>query len=589
MSEPRAHRLRQLFDAALERSPCHRADFLDSACGSDTDLKQRVRAMLAAAAPEAVAPRPEGPGTRIGPYKLLQQIGEGGAGVVFLAEQDEPVQRRVAIRIVTGGLDPRQVLARFEQEREALAVMDHPNIARVLDAGTTASGRPYFVMELVKGAPIVDYCDQNQLSIDERLELFARVCEAVQHAHGKGILHRDLKPANVLVGTLDGRPMAKVVDFGIARATALAPSDRTPSTARLQVFGTLPYRSPEQLEGSLDIDTRSDVYALGVMLYELSTGRTPFDAATIHGARSGEPQGLRRETEPTCPSARLGQSRDTLASIAASRRVAPERLVRMLRGGLDWIVLRALARDRTRRYATAHGLALDVRRFLAGEAVLAASPGAGHRLRTLVRRHRSAATAVVLVVVALLVGVVAFAWRAGVARAQRDFARTSEQAARQAEAAAVAKADLAEAQAIVALGAIQQIVVRTSGLQVPGTEGYRRGLLDLALAAVGTVADIWERHPAEPLVVTPRPAGQLQVDHERRLARARCFARCAQATPADQPDLASGFRRAAVQQLRAAIGHGYRDHLQLTTHPDLAPLQAEPEFQALVAKLVGPR
>ena len=281
MADSKHDHFKHLCDRALELPAKARAAYLDSKCGGDAELKQRVLAMLAAAVGEhvgaaptgpkqaaasdgaaATAPLVEGPGSRIGPYKLLQQIGEGGFGAVFMAEQQKPVERKVALKIIKLGMDTRQVVARFEQERQALALMDHPHIARVLDAGATDTGRPYFVMDLVKGAPIVEYCDKNNLTIDERLALFAQVCSAVQHAHSKGIIHRDLKPSNILVGTQDGKPQAKVIDFGIAKATSSKLTDKTLFTEHQQIIGTLQYMSPEQAEGSLDIDTRTDVYSL---------------------------------------------------------------------------------------------------------------------------------------------------------------------------------------------------------------------------------------------------------------------------------------------------------------------------------------
>jgi eukaryotic-like serine/threonine-protein kinase len=442
MTDARHAELKQLFDHALELPSAARAAFLDSRCAHDAELKQRLLAMLAGAddahflsaptggerrdGPEQAALR-EGPGTRLGPYKLLQQIGEGGFGVVFLAEQEQPVTRKVALKIVKLGMDTRQVIARFEQERQALAIMDHPNIARVLDAGATATGRPYFVMDLVKGDPIVEYCDKNSLAIDQRLELFAQVCNAVQHAHGKGIIHRDIKPSNVLVGTSDGRPRAKIIDFGIAKATSQKLTDKTLFTEHQQVIGTLQYMSPEQAEGSLDIDTRTDVYSLGVMLYELLTGSTPFDKATVKDAVYGELRRMIREVDPPRPSTRLSESSERLASIAAHRRVEPKRLGLLLRGDLDWIVMKALEKDRARRYETANGLAADVARHLAGEAVVAAPPSRSYRLRKLVRRNRGVVTAALTVAASLLVGVVAFAWQASIARAERDRAIAAEE------------------------------------------------------------------------------------------------------------------------------------------------------------------
>ncbi|MBL8755418.1 MAG: serine/threonine protein kinase [Planctomycetes bacterium] len=434
-------RLRQLFDQALDLPAGGRADFLAKACAGDDDLRRRVLAMLGAAddgnflsaptgplgaAGDGPAVLREGPGTRIGPYKLLQQIGEGGFGVVFLAEQEQPVARMVALKIVKLGMDTRQVIARFEQERQALALMDHPNIARVLDAGATDTGRPYFVMDLVKGDPIVDYCDRNRLTLGERLALFTQVCHAVQHAHGKGIIHRDLKSSNVLVGTSDGRPLAKVIDFGIAKATSQKLTDKTLFTEHQQVVGTLQYMSPEQAAGSLDIDTRTDVYSLGVLLYELLTGSTPFDRKTIQDAMLGEIQRMIREVDPPRPSTRLSDSHDTLASIAAHRRVEPARLGLLLRGDLDWIVMMALEKDRGRRYGTADGLAADIARHLAGEPVVAAPASRTYRLRKFVRRHRGKVLAGALVALSLLGGIVVSGWQARVAAVEAKRALDAE-------------------------------------------------------------------------------------------------------------------------------------------------------------------
>ncbi len=440
--------LKRLFDVALAAPASERAALLARECAGDAGLKKRLEIMIAAAAgepllaaptaleiqglvsaaPDSSAPLREGPGTRIGPYKLLQQIGEGGFGVVFLAEQEKPVARKVALKIIKLGMDTRQVVARFEQERQALAIMDHPNIARVIDAGATETGRPYFVMELVQGEPIVEYCDKHALTIDERLELFAQVCTAVQHAHSKGIIHRDLKPSNILVGTQDGEPLAKVIDFGIAKATSAKLTDKTLFTEHQQVIGTLQYMSPEQAEGSLDIDTRTDVYALGVVLYELLTGSPPFDHQTMRDALFSEMQRIIREVDPPKPSTRLHQSADMLATIAARRRVEPKRLGSIVRGELDWIVMKALEKDRARRYETASGLALDIRRYLTGAAVAAAPPSAAYQFKKFVRRNRATVTAGAAVTVALLIGVIAFAWQARVARDQRDLALRAQSA-----------------------------------------------------------------------------------------------------------------------------------------------------------------
>jgi serine/threonine protein kinase/tetratricopeptide (TPR) repeat protein len=442
-SDPEHELLQRLFERAQQLPATARSSFIESKCGTDDGLKQRLKAMLATegksnaaassfteklddapavAAQQAIG---EGPGSRIGPYKLLQQIGEGGFGSVFLAEQQEPVVRKVALKIIKLGMDTRQVVARFEQERQALALMDHPNIARVLDAGATETGRPYFVMDLVKGHPIVEFCDKDNLTIHERLELFAQVCGAVQHAHGKGIIHRDLKPSNILVGSQDGRPLAKVIDFGIAKATSQKLTDKTLFTEHKQVIGTLQYMSPEQAEGSLDIDTRTDVYSLGILLYELLTGSTPFDQKTLQNALYGEIQRMIREVEPPRPSTRLSESRDTLLKIAAHRRVEPKRLSTMLRGELDWIVMKSLEKDRARRYETANGLAMDIRRYLSGEAVLAAPPSAAYRMRKFVRRHRVMVAGASAVSAALLLGAIAFAWQAREANHQRDLANQS--------------------------------------------------------------------------------------------------------------------------------------------------------------------
>jgi eukaryotic-like serine/threonine-protein kinase len=338
-------------------------------------------------------PRPiaEGPGTQIGPYRLLRKIGEGGMGSVYMADQEHPIRRKVALKVIKPGMDTDRVVARFEAERQALALMDHPSIARVFDAGATDSGRPYFVMELVNGVPINQYCDQARLSMNERLALFIPVCQAIQHAHQKGIIHRDIKPANVLVTRIDGKPVPKVIDFGVAKAIEQRLTERTLFTQFGALVGTLEYMSPEQAELSgTNIDTRSDIYALGVLLYEMLTGTTPLGRERLREAAYSEILRRIREEEPPKPSTRLSGSGETLASIAACRDVQPMRLARLVRGDLDWIAMKALEKERSRRYATAFELARDIQRYLDGDPVEACPPSAAYRFVKLARKHRAA-------------------------------------------------------------------------------------------------------------------------------------------------------------------------------------------------------
>ncbi|MEW6158525.1 MAG: WD40 repeat domain-containing serine/threonine protein kinase [Verrucomicrobiota bacterium] len=400
-----------IFAAALEIShPVERAQYVAEACGADAKLRSEVESLLAASAqasgfleevPTVVAGamvsgsgslKEEQPGDRIGRYKLLEQIGEGGFGVVWMAEQTEPVRRRVALKIIKLGMDSKQVVARFEAERQALALMDHPNIARVFDGGATETGRPFFVMELVKGLPITDYCDQNRLSPRQRLELFIEVCHGVQHAHQKGVIHRDLKPSNILVAVHDDRPVPKIIDFGIAKATQQPLTEHTLFTRFHQLLGTPSYMSPEQAGmSSLDVDTRSDIYSMGVLLYELLTGRTPFTKDELLSAGFEEMCRMIREKEPPRPSTRLSTFEGKLiGEIARQRRATPLRLRRLVRGDLDWIVMKALEKDRSRRYETANGLARDIERYLRHEPVSAAAPGLVYRLSKFARRHQLA-------------------------------------------------------------------------------------------------------------------------------------------------------------------------------------------------------
>jgi serine/threonine protein kinase/Tfp pilus assembly protein PilF len=354
----------------------------------------------------------EKPGDIIGRYKLLQQIGEGGFGVVYMAQQQEPVKRRVALKIVKLGMDTKQVVARFEAERQALALMDHPNIAKILDAGATDTGRPYFVMELVKGIRITDYCDQNHLSPRERLELLVHICRAVQHAHQKGIIHRDLKPSNILVTLHDGVPVPKIIDFGIAKATQQELSEQTVFTQFGQFIGTPAYMSPEQAEMSgLDVDTRSDIYSLGVLLYELLTGKTPFDPQELMSAGLEEMRRTLREKEPARPSTRLSTLMgDELTLTARLRRVEAPKLVRLIRGDLDWIVMKCLEKDRTRRYDTAGGFADDIENFLKNEPVNARPPSRLYRFQRTVRRNKAAFAASAAVALSIVAALVVSTW-----------------------------------------------------------------------------------------------------------------------------------------------------------------------------------
>lgn len=388
------------------------------------------------------APVQEKPGERIGPYRLIKELGEGGFGSVFMAEQEKPVRREVALKVIKLGMDTRQVVARFEQERQALALMDHPHIAKVFDAGATSTGRPYFVMELCRGEPITDYANKLRLSIRERLELFVQVCQAVQHAHQKGLIHRDIKPSNILVTTEDGVASSKVIDFGIAKATADKMSGVTVQTEQSQMIGTPQYMSPEQAEGSIDIDTRTDVYAMGVLLYELLVGITPFDAQSLQTAAVVDIQRMIREVEPPKPSTRLSQSKAIIAQVAEQRQVEPLKLGTLIRGELDWIVMKAMEKDRKRRYETANGLGMDIQRYLAGEAVLAAPPSRMYRMNKFVRRNKGPVIAAGLVAITLVVGLAGTTYGLSVAISAREAEAEAKIAAqRDAERAVKAEAE----------------------------------------------------------------------------------------------------------------------------------------------------
>ncbi|MBI3886033.1 MAG: serine/threonine protein kinase, partial [Opitutae bacterium] len=437
-----------LFADAAELPPADRATFLDRACAGDPALRTRLDALLAAhdaagdfldcpPVSRPLAGSEEKPGDELGRYTLVKAVGEGGCGVVYLAEQRAPVRRQVALKVIKLGMDTRSVIARFEAERQALALMDHPDIARVFDAGATAAGRPFFVMEFAAGVPITKFCDDHRLPVAARLELFARICLALQHAHQKGIVHRDVKPSNILVALRDGVPAPKVIDFGIAKATQGRLTEQTLVTAFDQFIGTPAYMSPEQAEQrDLDIDTRSDVYSLGVLLYELLTGRLPCDPGTHARSSVEEIRRLIRDVEPARPSLRsatlAGAER---AEVARRRQAAPHQLASALRGDLDWIVMRCLEKDRDRRYGTAQELADDVRRHLRSEPVLARPPSAGYRLRKFVARNKVACASAAAIAAALVAGTVVSVRQAiratraeQAARAERDAANAAGRA-----------------------------------------------------------------------------------------------------------------------------------------------------------------
>ena len=460
--KPDPNRVRELFIAALrDVGPEGWDSYLEAECGDDGELARQVRGLLDShleadgimrtesvaiddfplSEPAATGPAAslEAAGATIGPYKLLQQIGQGGMGVVYMAEQSHPVRRQVALKLIKPGMDSRHALARFDAERQALAQMDHPNIAKVLDAGDTDTRRPYFVMELIKGVPLTQYCDEQRLPPRERLELFLCVCRAVQHAHQKGVIHRDIKPSNVVVGLYDGRPVPKIIDFGVTKAAGPKLTEATLFTGFGTVVGTPEYMSPEQAQlDNLDIDTRTDIYSLGVLLYELLTGSTPFTRRDLEKAGLLEMLRVIREQEPIRPSARLSTA-EGLPSLASNRGTEPARLTKQVRGDLDWIVMKCLEKDRDRRYETANGLARDLERYLCSEPVTAGPPSATYRFRKFARRNRAAFLTVVLLAMTLVIGAAVSmwqarrAWRAGAeAVAGRELARGNLRRARQA-------------------------------------------------------------------------------------------------------------------------------------------------------------
>jgi len=449
---PQPDKVKSVFLAAIESgSPEGWSAYLDGVCGDNGEMRARVEQLLRAHADlgalhdkagdlsniEDYTGLAEKPGTMAGPYKLLEKIGEGGFGIVYMAQQQRPVQRKVALKIIKLGMDTRAVVARFEAEQQALALMDHPNIARVFDGGATESGRPYFVMELVRGVPITDYCDQNQLSVHARLQLFIEVCRAVQHAHQKGVIHRDLKPSNVMITLHDGQPVPKVIDFGIAKAINQKLTEKTLFTNFCDMIGTPLYMSPEQAELSgLDVDTRTDVYSLGVLLYELLCGTTPFDSGRLKQATYDELRNIVRVEDPPKPSDRLSTLGEAVTTASANRQSDPQKLSVLIRGELDWIVMRALEKQRDRRYATVGDLAADIERFLINEPVEAGPPSAGYHLKKFARRNRVFLTTASVIGAVLLLGSVVSAWQAvratwaeGIANEQRQIADKASQIA----------------------------------------------------------------------------------------------------------------------------------------------------------------
>ena len=540
---------REIFVAALKKSdPTERAAYLAEACGSDAALREQVEALLgeheqlgsflespALAATSAASSHCASPGTTIGPYKLLQQIGEGGMGAVYMAEQTHPVQRKVALKIIKPGMDTRRVIARFEAERQALSLMDHPHIAKVFDAGATESGRPYFVMELVKGQPITQYCDEHQLTPRQRLELLLPVCQAIQHAHQKGIIHRDIKPSNILVAEYDQQPVPKVIDFGVAKAISQPLTDKTVFTGFGQIVGTVEYMSPEQAKvNQLDIDTRSDVYSLGVLMYELLTGSTPFDKERLRSAAFDEMLRIIREEEPPKPSTRLSTSRGpresdrahqadqaptapsrpTLASIAAVRGIEPAKLTSLVRGDLDWIVMKALEKDRSRRYETANGFAMDVQRYLADEPVIACPPSSGYRFRKFARRNKTVlavAGLVLFFLVLIAIGSLVAALQLDQTNTQLTTRNQELTKARQVADARLYQANLERARAqrwsrhpgqrFVALEALSEAVSLLPSLAISEEEraSRRRSLRDETIACLMLV----DVHPGREFVFNP--------------------------------------------------------------------------------------
>jgi serine/threonine protein kinase len=619
---------RSIFIAALEKDdPAERSVYLDKACG-DAALRQRIERLLAAhAAAGGIIDRPVGPdtqpptgpfqpileraGTVVGLYKLLQQIGEGGMGTVYMAEQSHPVKRKVALKIIKPGMDTRHIMARFQAERQALALMDHRNIAKVLDAGTTADGRPYFVMELVKGVPITRYCDEHHLTPRERLELFIPVCQTIQHAHHKGIIHRDIKPSNVLVCIYNGKPVHKVIDFGVAKATGPKLTEQTLFTEFGAIVGTVEYMSPEQAQlDQLDIDTRSDIYSLGVLLYELLTGTTPLERKRLKQVAVLELLRLVREEEAPRPSTRLSTV-EALPSIAANRGTERKKLSALMRGELDWIMLKALEKDRERRYEAANSLARDIEHYLHDEAVLACPPTAGYRLRKFARRH-PVVLATAALVVALVIGTAVAWWQAVRATRAEAAAMVAAEAEKEAKESALKREESAlkrEGETKAVLEFVENKVIaaaRPKGQE--GGQGYDVKLADAIQAALPFVE---KGFPAQPLIearlrrtmgLSFLYLGHAQTSREQFEAAHQLYTRHLGPDHPDTlwsiytvgcihalmiPKSSDGTKEAnlAMDWLKKAVAAGFKEAGQFKTDTDLDALRQREDFKKLVAEL----
>jgi serine/threonine protein kinase len=572
VSPPRSDK--ELFFEAIEKaSALERAAFLDAACGADAALRARLEVLLAdhfrdggfmkaavaevVSQPEPGAPRTEDSTLSFGRYKLLEKIGEGGFGDVWMAEQREPVRRRVALKILKPGMDSRQIVARFEAERQALAMMDHPHIAKIFDAGMTDTGRPYFVMELVRGIRITDYCDQHQLSTRGRLDLFIQVCQAIQHAHQKGIIHRDLKPSNILVTVNDGVAVPKVIDFGIAKATQVELTDKTVFTQFQQFIGTPAYISPEQAEmSSLDIDTRADIYSLGVVLYEILVGQTPFDVREMMQGGLDALRRIIREKDPQRPSTRLktlpGDSRTTAAK---RRQTDVGRLVHQLEGDLDWIVMKCLEKDRTRRYDTANGLAMDIQRHLTNELVFARPPSTAYRLHKMVRRNRKTFAAAAVVAMTLVVSATYSTMQAVRAQRAATAAEASEKLASTSLATAERERDIAKR----ANDKLQSSLTRfqfNRAVTFLDAGEYSQGAAFLA-RALRTDPSFW---PAAARLISVLSDRGFSGFRPHAVASLGPFVSvCAGGSPQSGPDTPGGVGRESRRQSNRVVRTGYLD------------------------------